>query len=179
MPSSNCVVCSLFSRQASRVWLALGCGVFSVLLLAQDGLAATYMWKDANGRTMISDQSPPGNVRPARTLGNPSPFAGASTAAPATPPAGVTPPRSMAEQEMDFRKRQQQAQEKERADAAGKTAKAEQDENCKRAQSQLMAMQSGVRMAQFNDKGERYYLDDNQREKEVQRAKQQVSTFCK
>jgi hypothetical protein len=137
------------------------------------------MWKDASGRTVISDQPPPGNVRPARTLGNTSPLAGASTAAPAAPAAGAMPPRSLAEQEMDFRKRQQQAQEKERADAAGKTVKAEQEENCKRAQSQLVAMQSGMRMAQFNDKGERYYLDDNQREKEIQRAKQQVSSFCK
>lgn len=167
-----------------------------LLLSVPVAWAATYQWKDAQGHTVISDQPPPGNVRAVRTLGeipsgtaaagkpgaSPNANAGAATGAAAatgtgTPAAAPARP-SLAEQELDFRKRRQAAQEKESKEAADKAAAAERQENCTRARNQMTALQSGTPMFQFNSKGERTVMEDRQREQEMERARKAIAGFC-
>lgn len=88
-------------------------------------------------------------------------------------------PKSTAELEQDFRKRQ-----KEQGEAAKKQqdelAKATQNqENCGRARSQLAGLEASGRQARFNEKGERYFLDEAQVEKEKATARRDVAEFCK
>lgn len=51
-------------------------------------------------------------------------------------------------------------------------------DNCKRAKAQLAMLESGVRVARPNDKGEREFLDDKARADEVNRTRGAVNDNC-
>jgi len=112
-----------------------------------------------------------------------------ATAAPkalATDPAGkagdaptTSGPKTLAEQEQEFRKRQQ-AQAELRKKEDERIAQAKNDEeNCVAARRHLASIELGGRQSGINDKGERFFLDDAQIEQEKQRARQSISIFCK
>ena len=62
--------------------------------------AQIYQWKDENGKTVISDKPPIGAARTSRKI-----------EAEAPPAPSAAPQKTTADREMDFRKRQQEAQE--------------------------------------------------------------------
>jgi hypothetical protein len=134
------------------------------LALASPAGAQVYKWKDADGKTVISDKPPPGQ------LPVPKQEDSVPEAAPAQP--------SLADRELEFRKRRQEAREnaekaeKEAAAAAGK------EENCRNVRRQLQTLESGERIALRGDKGERYFLNDAQRAQEVAKAKQYLDAQC-
>lgn len=116
---------------------------------------------------------------------------GAKASNVATAPPGGTPagkageaskssgPKTAAELEQDFRKRQQeQADARKKDDGRVAQAKAEQ-ENCEAARRQLTGFDLGGRQTGINDKGERFFMDDAQIESEKQRARQAVTSSCK
>jgi hypothetical protein len=65
----------------------------------------------------------------------------------------------------------------DKAAADQKTA-AIRAENCQRAQQQAKALDSGVRVARLNDKGEREFLDDNARASERKRSQDIIAQSC-
>lgn len=89
-------------------------------------------------------------------------------------------PKSMAEQETDFKKRQV-----EQAEAEGKQQKeaaeaAQRKRACEEARSYLAGLESGARITRNDPKtGERVFLEDAARAQEVQRAQQSVQANCK
>ena len=89
-------------------------------------------------------------------------------------------PKTAAEQEADFKKRQV-----EQAEAAGKQEKeaaeaAQRKRACEEARSYLAGLDSGARITRNDPKtGERVFLEDAARAQEVQRAQQQVQANCK
>ncbi len=99
-------------------------------------VAAQWAWKDDNGRTVYSDRPPPASVNTDRSFASrairqcchrrrPAPGTAAGWGPRNRgPPRRRSGPKVLAEQEMEFRKRQQ-----ERADAEKKA----QDEQSKRA----------------------------------------------
>jgi hypothetical protein len=115
-----------------------------------------------------------------------------STPAPAsTPPAkdakgdaakgaASTQPKSLAERDAEFRKRQMDKQE---ADAkAEKTAadSAQRQKACSDSQGYLKSLQSGNRILRSDSKsGERAYLEDADYPKEIARMQQQIQQTCK
>jgi len=138
--------------------------------------AQTYQWKDANGRTVISDTPPPGSAKTtARALGLPTP--NVQTEKPAEKPAEG--PKSSAEKDMDFKKRQQDAKEKSEKDAKEQSAAKEKQESCERARRNLAALESNQAMATFDEKGERKLMDSSQREQEMERARRFMAESCK
>lgn len=138
--------------------------------------AQTYQWKDSSGRTVISDTPPPGSAKEStRTIGGKGP---GTNAAPATAKAPEAP-KTFAEKDMDFKKRQQETSEKAEKSEKEKAAVAEKRDNCDRAQKQLVLLESGQRIATTDDKGERQIMDDTEREKEMERARRFVSESCK
>ena len=141
--------------------LALAALVTATTLYAQ-----VYEWKDENGKTIYSDQAPVGKVRQLRKLDTGS----TSASNPAQ--------KSAADREMEFRKRQKEAQES--AEKAGKeqTASAARVENCANARRQLQALESGERIALRDDKGERYFIEDAQRDQEIAKMRQAVQSYC-
>jgi hypothetical protein len=143
-------------------------------LLAPLALAGEiYTWKDASGRVNYSDTPPPG-AQQVRTLrqGTTEPQAAPAPAA-ATPQA-----KSIAEQEVEFRKRRAAAQEVEAKAEKEKVAMEEKQRNCQQAKNQLAALESGQRVARFNEQGEREFLEDNQRAAEIERARKAVADWC-
>lgn len=161
--------------------LVAGC----LSLLTAAPVSGQWLWKDDSGHTVASDQPPPTSVPPSRILKEPRKRASAQVAvptdkdAPMKEPSRSDAPKSLADRELDDRQRQ-----KEAADVAKKTdddaarARAMQ-ENCGAVKGNLAALQAGGRAARFNEKGERYYLDDAQRAGEISKAQGQIAQYCK
>ena len=145
-----------------------------VLLAAVATVSAqTYKWRDASGTVQYSDTPPPPGARDVQQLRK-------ATAVP-TAPAGVAPAQAKpaSDPEADFQKRLAA-----KRDADAKQAKAQEDEqvrarHCDQAKAQLTALESGVRVARFNDQGERISLDDDERERAKAEAQKAVQTWCK
>jgi len=89
-------------------------------------------------------------------------------------------PKTTAEQEADFKKRQV-----EQSEAAGKKAKEDEQaaqlkRACDEARNYLIGLQGGARITRVNPKtGEREFLEDESRAQEVQRAQQSAQANCK
>lgn len=149
--------------------------LFLVLLAGTAGAAEIYTWKDRDGRVNYADNPPSGSAS-ARTL------SGRDTepvAAPATQPAaGESAQKSVADQDLEFRKRQAEAAEQKAKAAKEAAAAEEKQKNCERARNQLKALESGQRVAQFNAKGEREFLDDAQRAQAIANAKKVADSWC-
>lgn len=139
----------------------------AALLVTAAANAQIYQWKDESGKTVISDKPPVGAARPAQKI---------ETGAPATNAASQ---KTAADREMDFRKRQKDAQ-----DSAGKTQKeqataTDKKDNCDKARLYLQSLESGERIALRDEKGERYFMEDGQRQQEIAKAQQAVQSSCK
>ena len=77
-------------------------------------------------------------------------------------------------------KRAQLAEQAAAAQAAQKQAAANAlKANCESAQQNLRNLQSGARMMDVNSSGERYYLNDSQRQQRIDKVKQDISNLCK
>jgi len=147
-----------------------------LLVISSMTWAQTYKWRDATGRIQYSDTPPPPGAKDVQQLRrtSPAPAPTGSTAAPTT--AGG---KSLADQDAEFRKRLAEKQEAEAKQA--KSAEEEQirARNCEQSRGQLAALESGGRMLQFNEKGERLALDDAARERARADAQKAVETWCK
>jgi hypothetical protein len=160
------------------VRLTLAAIACSVPLLA----FAQWQWLDKDGRKVFSDQPPPADIAPNRILKAPpgrAPAAAPVDAPVATSTAAALPKPTGKDPILD-----QKRKEAEAADAAKKKAEQEkmalaQAENCSRAKASKATLDSGVRIAQMNAKGEKEYMDDSQRAAETQRVNQLIARDCK
>lgn len=163
----------------SRLVAARAATALLALLFAGTPAFAQWMWKDESGHTIASDQPPPPGTPPARILKSPRTSPAPVPAAPAKPPEGAEPPKSLADRDLEFKQRQKEAAEAQKA-ADESAAKARAlAENCATVRGNLAALQTGGRMARVNERGEKSYIDDNQRAAEIARAQGQVAQFCK
>jgi hypothetical protein len=141
--------------------------------------AQIYKWKDASGKTVISDKPPPGQLP---VVPKQEDSAAAEPADPAVKPAPVeqaAPAQpSLADREMEFRKRQKEAQENAEKAEKEAAAAARKEENCRAARGQLQSLESGERIALRNEKGERYLMDNAQRAQEVEKTRQFIDEQC-
>lgn len=150
------------------------------LLTAAAAQAQVYKCLDANGGTVYrQDPCPPSMTRETMQKGG---IPAAPVAAPADSAAKGNAakggPKTPAEQEQAFRKRQQDAA-KAAKEADQKSAQTQAKEaNCTSARQRLAQLEIGGRISQIDDKGERYYMDDAQIEAGKTRARTDVSQFC-
>ena len=87
-------------------------------------------------------------------------------------------PKTAAEQEQAFRKRQQD-QAKAAKESEQKSAEAQRkEENCRNARERLTQYEIGGRQSRIDAQGERYYLEDAQIEQEKARARADVAQSC-
>jgi uncharacterized protein DUF4124 len=153
--------------------------LFAVSILgAAAAQAQVYKCLDSNGRTVyLQNRCPPSMKPEAMSRGGIPP---ASAVAPAASPtdAGKGGPKTAAEQEQAFRKRQQD-QTKAAKTEEQKTAETQAKEaNCRNARQRLANYEIGGRISQINDKGERYYMEDAQIEAAKAQARAEVSQYC-
>lgn len=165
--------------------LLLGC----VLVLPLSA-GAQWQWIDKDGRKVYSDQAPPSDVPEKNVLrrsGQAPRLGVAPAAAPAAeavgsvtaPARGATAKPSGVDKELEEKARK--AEEAEKAKRAAEEQKVAQakTENCQRARQGKATMDSGIRVARLNDKGEREILDDTARAAEQQRMQAVIDADCK
>jgi type IV secretory pathway VirB10-like protein len=149
--------------------------LFAFALLAAAGAQGqVYKCVDASGKVFYSQNPcPPSMKREAMSKGAippaPAPVEGAAVKG---------GPKTPAEQEQAFRKRQQD-QAKAAKDAEQKNSEAQaKEQNCRNARARLAQYEIGGRITQIDEKGERYYMEDSQIEAARARARAEVSQFC-
>jgi hypothetical protein len=161
-----------------RLLLAVALGALMTL-----PAAAQWKWRDGKGQIQYSDLPPPQGTADKDILQRPAggalrapvaaaPVASAASAPPLAPKGGVEP-------ELEAKKKKQEQDEAEKKKAEEQRLAALRAENCSRARAQMRTLDSGVRIARTNDKGEREILDDQQRADETKRARDTIASDCK
>jgi hypothetical protein len=163
-----------------------GCGLVAVAFVSLSMVAqAQWKWRDAQGRVQYSDQPPPPGVPAKDVLQSPiaappprvvapasAPAAGQSAAAPAKAASTVDPAleakRKQAQQEAEAKRKAEEAQQSQ--------VKAQ---NCERARDYMRTLDSGIRVARTNAKGEREILDDATRAREAENTRQIMQSQCR
>ena len=167
----------------------LSVAISLVLCVALPASAQMYKWVDANGKVQYSDKPPPSNVKTEKLRAPPPapvPSAAPSGSAAAGETKGGAPkdavksaPRTAAEQEQAFRKRQLDAAKAQDEEGQKQAEARDKAENCKRAKAALASLQIGGRQMRIDDKGERVFLEDQQIAQETAKAQQDVAAACK
>jgi hypothetical protein len=162
----------------------LSVAICLALYLALPASAQMYKWMDSNGKVQYSDKPPPGNVKPEK-LRDPAPApaarapaAGEDKGAPKKD-AAKAGPRTAAEQEQAFRKRQSDANKAQEEEKKKQSAESDREENCKRAKASLANFELGGRQTRIDEKGERVFMDEAQIAQETARVKQIAAAACK
>ena len=176
--------------KALPYFLAMVTVFFSVSVMAQ------YVWLDAGGRKVFSDQPPPANIPAKRILQQPG-------KAPASMPATKTDesksidgqdnakaPEASAKTSTASKTASQdkdlEAAKKKADDEVAAKKKTEEDarnvakaDNCVRAKQAKATFDSGVRLGHTNSKGERGIMDDATRMVETKRVESIIASDCK
>ena len=166
--------------------------VFSATVMAQ------YMWLDAAGRKVFSDQPPPANIPAKRVLQQPGKMTaampaadvsekpnveaqadGAKSADKAKSGATSEPKNVSKDKDLEAAKKKIEDEETAKKKAEQEKIDAAKAENCKRAKSAKSTLDSGMRLAQTNAKGERGFMDDASRTVESKRIEGIIATDCK
>ena len=138
----------------------------TALLIGTSASAGVCSWKDKDGKTVFSDKPPTGVVTN-------STCSGGSTVA-----AGSAAPKTAADKDLDFKKRQKEAQDKAAKDEKDQAAAADKKANCEKARQYLRTLESGERIGLRDDKGERYFMDDAQKEQETSKTREFIKSSC-
>ena len=170
--------------KATLLVLTLASGSFAVTAVAQ------WQWVEKDGRKVFSDRSPPAEIQDKDILKRPpgavrTAVVTDATAAAAAKPAS-TPILKASAPKLSGKDAELEAKKKKADDEEILKKKAEEDklakakaENCERAKSSLATLQSGVRMASTNAKGEREIYDDAKRQSETKRTQDIIDSSCK
>jgi len=163
--------------------------LLAALMLGAAGTAlAQWKWRDSGGKIQYSDLPPPPGVPEKDVLQRPpgartpivvraldAAAAGSAPAAPASAPAAP----SKAELEQQARQKQEQEQLAKRQKDEEKRVAEQRADNCKRATSNLRALEDGLRITRRSEAGETVFLDEKQRAEEMQRARAVMSSDCR
>jgi hypothetical protein len=142
-----------------------------------------WQWVDKDGRKVFSDQAPPPDV-PAKSIikqpGAKSPAAAAEPLAAAASQAKPAAPKlSGSDPQLSEKKKQAEAAEATKKKADEEAAAKAKAENCEQSKRTKASLDSGLRIARMNARGEREYLDDAARATETKRLQGIIATECK
>lgn len=166
-------------------WLVLGCACALPL-----SASAQWQWVDNNGKKVFSDQPPPTDIPEKNILRRAGPSPSARAPAPVTPapegstdaaatPKAAAPKPSGVDKELEEKTKKAEAEQKAKEAAeAAKIAKAK-TESCARAREGKATIDSGIRLAKVNAKGEREIMDDAARAAEQKRVQSVIDSDCK
>src|SRR5574343_506223 len=136
-------------------------------------VAETYQWKDSNGQTVVSDIPPPPNVKGRRALGINQPSVVSEKPAEKSLEETKTAeaPKTVAEKDMEFKKRQQEAKEE--------AAEADKRQNCERARNTVTALEANQPISTYDDQGQRRLMNNTQRDQTLENARRAMAESCK
>lgn len=162
--------------------LALCLGI--AIALPGAALAQAYKWRDEKGGMVFSDTPPPPSIPRANILQAPkgkipaaAPAPGAAaTGSPAVNAAtGPAAPKTVAEREADFKKRQLADQKKAKEEGEKSEQEQQRKAACESQRQNLTSLESGQRIVRTDSKGERYFVEDEQRAKDIAKARQDMA----
>lgn len=149
--------------------------------------AAQWQWIGKDGRKVFSDRPPPADIQDKDILKQPGGRGGRASVAPAVteipgPSVATAKPNvpkiSGKDAELEAKKKkleeEEAAKKKVEEEKVAKTKAA----NCEQAKKGMATIQSGVRVATTNAKGEREIMDDNARAAESKRIQAIVDRDC-
>ncbi len=140
-----------------------------ILLFSITVNAQIYKWVDENGKTQYTDlPPPPGITKEGQRLNiKSSPIPGNNE---------TSQSKNLAEERLEFDKRQQQKKEEE----VKQQAKAEENKKkCIDAQGQLRLYTDSPRLTVPDGAGGITFVEDDARQKKIADANKAVATFCK
>jgi hypothetical protein len=158
--------------------------MFFVLALVPVFASAQWQWIDKDGRKVFSDRSPPSDIPAKNILKQPGvrssapaeePAAAASSVAKAAVPA---PKVSGKDKELEDKKKAGESAEAEKKKAHDEEVAKVRAGNCDRAKRSKAAFDSGARITRTDMKGEKVYLDDNERASEAKRNEAVIASDC-
>ena len=136
----------------------------SLMLLPLAAAAEMYKWVDEKGRTVYSEQPPPD---------------GKGTKLDIRTSPGSAAPTDWKQKEIDSRQsritKEQQEQNQKAQEQNQMTAR---KQNCIESQRQLNIAQTPRPVFQVNEKGEKVYLDDKERQREIDGWAANVKKYC-
>ncbi|WPG34949.1 DUF4124 domain-containing protein [Variovorax sp. EBFNA2] len=161
-------------------WLVLGCACALPL-----SASAQWQWVDNSGKKVFSDQPPPTDIPEKNILRRAGPSPSARAPAPVTPAAegssetAAAPKPTGVDKELEEKTKKAEAEQKAKEAAeTAKVAKAKA-ESCARAREGKATIDSGIRLAKVNAKGEREIMDDAARAAEQKRVQSVIDSDCK
>ena len=140
----------------------LVCALAAPLAFAQQ----MYKWKDEKGVTHFSENPPPDGSKADKI--EVKPVGGDRPTLP--------PPESWKQKELQSK---QQKAKAEGVDAIAKKREEEKrEERCRVARQELDSLTNGVRLFRLNDKGERVFMEDSERNQRIEEAKRAIRDHC-
>jgi type IV secretory pathway VirB10-like protein len=148
---------------------------------------AQWQWINADGRKVFSDTAPPASIPEKNILKRPGPRMSNAPAeeAAAGGPSGSSGQSAPTAPAAPVKDPQLEAKKKQAEEAEAAKRQAEQEriakaraENCERAKRAKATLDSGVRIATTNAKGEREILDEKGRAAEAQRIDRIIASDC-
>jgi hypothetical protein len=140
-----------------------------LLLMSFNSYADLHKWVDADGKVHYSDEAPPPNVKAETLRTSPENDTGASS------PVST---KTIYEQEAEINK-ERKAKEKAAQEAAKLQKEADiKKSNCELSRNRLATLQNAPRIFTIDANGERSYMDDSTRQKNISDATTEVSKYC-
>jgi len=144
------------------------------LLLGSSLAHAQYAWIGENGVRQFSDRPPPPGTPAHKILKTPGRALPAAPAKPSEAPPAVAPPakelKALAEREADYLARRKLREEQEKKDAAESQRRRDLAQHCEDARDTRAQVESGIRIAKVDAKGERSFMTDEERAAQLARA---------
>lgn len=153
--------------------------LFALLMMSTSlAYAGVHKWLDENNHVHYSDQPPPANAK-ARKIAPITTTTAPEGAEPNAESNDASAPKTFAEREAEWRKSQQAKQQDAEKAAREQENRDIEKKNCENAKHNLNVLQAGVRIVDLDEKGERYFLTDEQLQQRIAKAHEDVKARCK
>lgn len=160
----------------------------ALLALTYVSAFAQWQWLDRDGHKVFSDRAPPPEIpeksilkRPGKAPPpqEPAPAAEGAPVGASAASAAPVPKKNVLDAKLEEKKKQAEQAELAKRKAEEERVAQVKAENCERARKAKGALDSGVRLATVNAKGEREVMDDTARAAEAKRIQAVMAADCK
>lgn len=150
-------------------------GSVLLLWLANTANADVYKWVDKDGKVQYSDQPPlSGDANKMKRKSKDSTQTSSPASNSVAKPAG-----SVADQELEYRKRKAEKEEAEKKQQAEADTAKQNKQYCASLKGDLRSHSDGTRLVRYNEKGERTFLDDKERADSKVKLEERIAKECK
>ena len=140
--------------------------LFCALAAPLAGAQQMYKWKDEKGVTHFSENPPPDGGKAEKI--EVKPVGGERPTLP--------PPETWKQKELESK--QQKAKAEGADEIARKREESQRAQKCQAYRRELDSLTNGVRLFHLNDKGERVFMEDTERNQRIEEARKMIRDNC-